>query len=86
LTAASQCFLLDPWWNPAAEFQAIDRVYRLGQFKCISVIRFIIPNTIEDRIMQLQEKKHLLFNSTVGMDQDALARLSLGDLKFLFRC
>eukprot|EP01114_Cavostelium_apophysatum_P014442 TRINITY_DN3755_c0_g2_i1.p1 TRINITY_DN3755_c0_g2~~TRINITY_DN3755_c0_g2_i1.p1 ORF type:complete len:774 (-),score=262.66 TRINITY_DN3755_c0_g2_i1:93-2366(-) len=84
LTAASYCFLLDPWWNPAAEFQAIDRIYRLGQYKCINVVRFIIPNSIEDRIMQLQEKKHLLFNSTVGMDSDALARLSVADLKFLF--
>ena len=59
-------------------------VCRLGQFKCISVVRFVIPNTIEERILQLQEKKHLLFNSTVGMDNDALARLSLQDLQFLF--
>ena len=39
LTIASHCFLLDPWWNPAAEFQAVDRIYRLGQFKCITVTR-----------------------------------------------
>jgi len=84
LTVASNCFLMDPWWNPAAEFQAIDRIYRLGQYKCISVTRFIIPDSIEERIMQLQEKKHLLFNSTVGNDADALARLSVDDLKFLF--
>jgi len=84
LTVASYCFVLDPWWNPAVEFQAIDRIYRLGQFKCIRVIRFIIHNTIEERILQLQEKKYLLFQSTVGMDQDSLSRLSVGDLKFLF--
>lgn len=45
---------MDPWWNPAAEFQAIDRIYRLGQYKCIQVTRFIVPNTIEDRIVRLQ--------------------------------
>eukprot|EP01119_Soliformovum_irregulare_P011493 TRINITY_DN2886_c0_g1_i1.p1 TRINITY_DN2886_c0_g1~~TRINITY_DN2886_c0_g1_i1.p1 ORF type:complete len:912 (+),score=346.42 TRINITY_DN2886_c0_g1_i1:24-2759(+) len=84
LTVASHCFLTDPWWNPAAEFQAIDRVYRLGQYKCISVIRFICPNSIEERILQLQEKKHLLFNSTVGMDNESLTKLSVADLKFLF--
>eukprot|EP01113_Clastostelium_recurvatum_P008814 TRINITY_DN14196_c0_g2_i5.p1 TRINITY_DN14196_c0_g2~~TRINITY_DN14196_c0_g2_i5.p1 ORF type:complete len:387 (+),score=119.81 TRINITY_DN14196_c0_g2_i5:149-1309(+) len=84
LTIASYCYLLDPWWNPAAEFQAIDRIYRLGQYKCIQVTRFIVPNTIEDRIMRLQHKKQLLFQSTVGMDTDSLARLSVDDLKFLF--
>lgn len=84
LTIASYCYLMDPWWNPAAEFQAIDRIYRLGQYKSINVTRFIIPNTIEDRITRLQDKKLLVFQSTVGMDADALARLSVDDLKFLF--
>lgn len=84
LTVASHCFLMDPWWNPAAEFQATDRIYRLGQFKCISVTRFIISNTIEERILQLQDKKHLLFSSTIGMDTDALAKLTVQDLQFLF--
>jgi len=84
LTVASHCYLMDPWWNPAAEFQAVDRIYRLGQHKCITVTRFIVPNTIEDRITRLQDKKSLIFQSTVGMDTDALSRLSVDDLKFLF--
>jgi DNA repair protein RAD16 len=84
LTVAQNCFLMDPWWNPAAEFQAIDRIYRLGQYKSIHVVRIILSNTIEERVLLLQEKKHLLFDSTVGMDQDALSRLSVDDLKFLF--
>jgi len=84
LTVASYCYLMDPWWNPAAEFQATDRIYRLGQTKCITVTRFIVPNTIEDRIIRLQEKKQLVFQSTVGMDADAMARLSVDDLKYLF--
>eukprot|EP01102_Stenamoeba_stenopodia_P018745 TRINITY_DN6935_c0_g2_i1.p1 TRINITY_DN6935_c0_g2~~TRINITY_DN6935_c0_g2_i1.p1 ORF type:complete len:393 (+),score=78.42 TRINITY_DN6935_c0_g2_i1:78-1181(+) len=84
LTVANYCFLMDPWWNPAAEFQAIDRMHRLGQYKCVKVIRFVVPNTIEERIIQLQDKKHLLFQSTVGMDSDALAKLTVADLQFLF--
>jgi len=57
LVAASHVFLLDPWWNPATEEQAIDRVHRIGQTKPVVVTRFIIKNTIEERILELQEKK-----------------------------
>eukprot|EP01112_Ceratiomyxa_fruticulosa_P009872 TRINITY_DN2592_c0_g1_i3.p1 TRINITY_DN2592_c0_g1~~TRINITY_DN2592_c0_g1_i3.p1 ORF type:complete len:120 (-),score=17.78 TRINITY_DN2592_c0_g1_i3:48-407(-) len=84
LTIANTCFLLDPWWNRAVEYQALDRIYRLGQFKCIKVVRFICPNTIEDRILRLQYKKQLLFDSTVGHNSELLARLSVDDMKFLF--
>jgi hypothetical protein len=45
---------MDPWWNPAAEHQAMDRTHRLGQFKPIRATRFVIANTIEDRILKLQ--------------------------------
>lgn len=53
---------MDPWWNPAAEFQAVDRIYRLGQHKCITVTRFIVPNTIEDRIVRLQVCSVVIFS------------------------
>lgn len=53
-------------WNPASEMQAIDRTHRMGQYKPIHAIRFIIEDTIEERIMKLQEKKQLVFDSTVG--------------------
>eukprot|EP00047_Mylnosiga_fluctuans_P018667 m.73699 g.73699 ORF g.73699 m.73699 type:complete len:876 (+) comp7737_c0_seq4:43-2670(+) len=84
LTAASRVFLMDPWWNPAAELQAMDRIHRLGQHRPIVVTRFIIENSIESRIDQLQEKKNLLFQSTVGMDEASLNRLTEDDLQFLF--
>lgn len=59
-------------------------VYRLGQYRPIKVVRIIIENSIESRILQLQEKKNLLFQSTVGMDSSALSRLTEEDLRFLF--
>jgi len=62
----------------------MDRIHRLGQYRPIQVTRIIIENSIESRIIQLQEKKNLLFQSTVGMDVDALSRLTQEDLQFLF--
>ncbi|GAQ92623.1 hypothetical protein KFL_010740030 [Klebsormidium nitens] len=62
LTVASSVFLMDPWWNPAVEQQAQDRIHRLGQYKPIQVTRFVIENTIEERILKLQEKKQLVFD------------------------
>ncbi|CAN6457458.1 unnamed protein product [Victoria cruziana] len=85
LTVASNVFLMDPWWNPAVEQQAQDRIHRIGQYKPIRVVRFVIANTIEERILKLQEKKKLVFEGTVGGSSEALGRLSLEDLHFLFQ-
>lgn len=57
LTAASRVFLMDPWWNPAVEYQAMDRIHRLGQHRSITITRYIVSGTIEERILSLQEKK-----------------------------
>ncbi|TYZ61015.1 hypothetical protein PybrP1_009595 [[Pythium] brassicae (nom. inval.)] len=84
LTIASHIFLMDPWWNPAAESQAIDRTHRLGQFKPIQATRFIIAGTVEERILKLQEKKRLIFEGTVGASVSAVTRLTAEDLRFLF--
>ncbi|GIL87978.1 hypothetical protein Vretifemale_16018, partial [Volvox reticuliferus] len=84
LTAASHVMLMDPWWNPAVEQQAQDRIHRLGQYKPITVVRFVIAGTIEERILKLQEKKQLVFEGTVGRDVEALGRLTEDDLRFLF--
>ncbi|KAJ3250982.1 DNA repair protein rad16 [Chytriomyces hyalinus] len=84
LTEASRVFILDPWWNPAVEDQAFDRIHRLGQHRPIRITRLIIENSIESRILQLQDKKKTLFQSTVGKDMDALSKLSEEDLAFLF--
>ncbi|XP_072958069.1 DNA repair protein RAD16 [Typha angustifolia] len=85
LTVASHVFLMDPWWNPAVEKQAQDRIHRIGQYKPIRSVRFVIEDTIEERILKLQEKKQLLFEGTVGDSAEAMARLTEGDLRFLFQ-
>ncbi|CAJ0840720.1 443_t:CDS:10, partial [Entrophospora sp. SA101] len=61
LTAANQCFIMDPWWNPS-----IDRVYRLGQTRPVSIFRFVIQDTIEERVMKLQERKRKLVSNAFG--------------------
>ncbi|KAE8778373.1 DNA repair protein RAD16 [Hordeum vulgare] len=85
LTVASHVFLMDPWWNPAVESQAQDRIHRIGQFKPIRSTRFVIKDTVEERILQLQEKKQLVFDGTVGDSPEAMSKLTEADLKFLFQ-
>lgn len=65
LTAADYCILLDPWWNPAVEAQAIDRAHRIGQTKPVMIYRFIVKNTIEEKVLKLQEKKRALFKNVL---------------------
>ncbi|CAB4386286.1 unnamed protein product [Rhizophagus irregularis] len=83
LTAANQCFLMDPWWNPSIEDQAIDRIYRIGQTRPVSVFRFFIENTIEDRVFKLQKKKRDLilqaFESNERPNIDEALQVLLGD-------
>ena len=62
----------------------MDRIHRLGQFRPMTVTRLFIANSIEDRILRLQEKKRLIFEGTVGQSNAALARLTEEDLRFLF--
>jgi SNF2 family DNA or RNA helicase len=57
LTAADYVFILDPWWNPAAEMQAINRAHRIGQTENVFVYRFITAETVEEKIIKLQERK-----------------------------
>lgn len=71
LTKANYVFLLDPWWNPAAESQAFDRVHRIGQNKSVFVYKFITENTIEQKIQQLQERKLQLADFMLS-DQEGL--------------
>jgi len=84
LTVANHIYLMDPWWNPAAEYQAIDRTHRLGQYRPIRAVRFIAENTVEERILQLQEKKRLVFDGTIGRDAGSLQMLTVDDMKSLF--
>ncbi|KFK42851.1 hypothetical protein AALP_AA1G047200 [Arabis alpina] len=84
LTVASHVFMMDPWWNPAVERQAQDRIHRIGQYKPIRIVRFIIENTVEERILRLQKKKELVFEGTVGGSQEAIGKLTVEDMRFLF--
>jgi superfamily II DNA or RNA helicase len=79
LTAADHVFLCDPWWNPAAEAQAADRTHRIGQDKPVFIYRLVATDTVEERIVALQEKKRALFDAALG-DAAAAAALTRDDL------
>ncbi|TZF85845.1 ATP-dependent helicase (plasmid) [Pedobacter sp. BS3] len=68
LTQADYVYLVDPWWNPAVENQAIDRIYRIGQKKNIVAVRLICPDTVEEKILNMQESKKDLFNNLILSD------------------
>jgi len=84
LTAADYVFILDPWWNPAVEQQAIDRAHRIGQERHVFAYRLICQDTIEQRIAELQERKNELVEAIVGEQQNLLAELTREDLEWLF--
>jgi len=66
LTAAQRVYLMDPYWNPAVENQAVDRIHRLGQTRPVLTVKYIIENSIEDRLLEVQRKKTELANMTLG--------------------
>jgi superfamily II DNA or RNA helicase len=80
LTKAEYVFLVDPWWNPAVENQAIDRAHRIGQTSKVIAVRLITPNTIEEKIMELQQRKRLLVDELIHTDNNILKQLSREDL------
>lgn len=84
LTAADYVYIVDPWWNPAVEQQAIDRTHRIGQTKNIFAYRMICKDTIEDKIMLLQEKKRVLAKELIADDASFVKALSREDVEYLF--
>ena len=84
LTAADYVYIVDPWWNPAVEQQAIDRTHRIGQTKNIFAYRMICKDTIEDKILQLQERKRILAKELISDDQTFVKGLSKEDVEYLF--
>ena len=80
LTAADYVFLLDPWWNPAAEAQAIDRAHRIGQNKTVFTYKFITKNTVEEKIVKLQRNKQKLFNDLITAEESFTKSLSKEDI------
>ncbi|CAK9008055.1 ATP-dependent helicase rhp16 (DNA repair protein rhp16) (RAD16 homolog) [Durusdinium trenchii] len=84
LQIAGHVFLIDPWWNPAVEHQAIQRCHRIGQKRAVKAVRFVIKDSIEEKMMQLQSKKALIFEGAVDGNNGAMAKLTEEDLRFLF--
>ena len=76
ITKASYIVFLDPWWNPAAEAQAIDRAHRIGQKKTVFTYKFISKETVEEKILSLQQRKLDLANELVTSDESILRNLS----------
>lgn len=84
LTAADYVYIVDPWWNPAVEQQAIDRTHRIGQTKNIFAYRMICKDTVEDKILKLQEKKRALATDLITDDAGLVKNLTREDLEYLF--
>ncbi|WP_236647356.1 DEAD/DEAH box helicase [Micromonospora sicca] len=85
LTEADYCILLDPWWNPATEAQAVDRVHRIGQTRNVMVYRLVAKDTIEEKVMALKARKAELFGSVLDGGDFASAQLTAADIRDLLQ-
>ena len=83
LTAAEYVFLLDPWWNPAVEAQAIDRAHRIGQTRPVFAFRLIARDTVEEKVLELQATKRKLAEAIVRADASLIRNLRREDLELL---
>ena len=85
LTSADTVILYDPWWNPAAEAQAADRTHRIGQTKSVNIIKLLVKDSVEEKVLELQRRKADLFNDLVEASAENAASMSLEDFEFLLR-
>jgi len=85
LTEADYVIMFDPWWNPAAENQAIDRTHRIGQENPVMVYRFISQGTIEEKIIELQESKNRIFKDIIDSQTDFEKKITAEDIKNMFK-
>jgi SNF2 family DNA or RNA helicase len=83
LTEADYCFLLDPWWNPAAEAQAVDRTHRIGQARNVVVYRMIAKGTIEEKVLALASRKAELFEGVMNEGNAFGSALNADDIRAL---
>ena len=83
LTAAQYVFLLDPWWNPAVEAQAIDRAHRIGQTQQVFAYRLIAKDTVEEKVLKLQQTKRDLADAIINADNGLISKLGREDLELL---
>jgi len=84
LTAADYVYIVDPWWNPAVETQAIDRCHRIGQDKKVFAYRMICTNTVEEKILALQDKTKKIAGDIIQTDESILKKLDQNDIRELF--
>ena len=84
LTASDYVFILDPWWNPAVEAQAVDRAYRMGQTRPVFAYRMIAKDTVEEKIVALQDEKRRLADAIIGGGNGPIADLTAEDIERLF--
>ncbi|HAK44320.1 MAG TPA: helicase SNF [Spirochaeta sp.] len=85
LTAADYVFIFDPWWNKSAENQAVDRTHRIGQKNTVFSYKLITSGTIEEKILQLQEKKKELFDDLLSSEGEAIKKLDERDIDYIFK-
>ncbi|MBR2356759.1 MAG: DEAD/DEAH box helicase [Lentisphaeria bacterium] len=83
LTSADTVMIYDPWWNPAAELQAADRTHRIGQTRSVRTIKLLVKDSIEEKILALQERKREIFDQVVDNPAVSAEKLTIEDLKFL---
>jgi len=83
LVEADYCFVLDPWWNPAVEAQAVDRAHRIGQQNTVMVYRYVAANTIEEKVVDLKARKAALFSSLMEADGRMSGAISADDIRGL---
>ena len=93
LTAATKVYLLDPWFNPAVEEQAMDRVHRIGQERPVFVTRFVVRGTVEEKLLELQERKRAICQAALGAEgaggvadvsREEARRMRMADLALCF--
>ena len=86
LTAANYVFIMDPWWNPAVENQAIDRAYRIGEEKKVTVCKPLIQGSVEEKILQLQDEKTIVddfLEKERMINSSSTGKLSMKDFEFI---
>ncbi len=82
LVAANNIFLMDPWWNPAVEDQAMERLHRIGQTKKVQVVRFICQDTVEERMLETQERKRELIKNVIYKQEDR-KKQNMEDMRYI---
>lgn len=85
LTSADTVIIFDPWWNPAVESQATDRAHRIGQDKVVTNFKLVVKESIEEKILQMQTRKQLIFDDLVDNPKEVSTKFDINDIKFLLQ-